>query len=331
MNGEFDGKVAVITGASTGIGRATALVLAERGATVVLAARESQHLHELEQEISLRGGRAMAVPTDVADFTQVQHLAETAAQSFGHIDVWINNAAQSLYGTVEHTEVEEFRHLMEVNFLGQVHGTKAVLPIMRQQGHGIVIHVSSLEATSPVPLQAAYASTKAAISAFASVARQELRGSGIHVCTVLPAGVDTPLFEHARSKEGFKPTTIAPIYDPFVVARAIASCVRRPRREVLAGSAGRIFLLAGRLVPGLVEAATSRFGARAQLTSIPEGPADDNFQRPRPVADPLRGGLTADAPWSSAEVWARAMLVMLGLAAVAGGVAAMKRSLSRKR
>lgn len=314
-------QVVVITGASTGIGRATSKHLARLGARVILAARADPFLINLEQQIIKQGGRALAVPTDVADFTQVQRLVDTTLRHFGRIDVWVNNAAQTLFGTVEHTDVDEFRHLIEVNYLGQVHGTKAVLPVMRRQGRGIIIHVSSIEAYRSLPLQAAYAATKAAVVQFAAAARQELQDSNIKVCTVLPASVDTPFYDHARSKEGVKPRPVPPYYDPYDVARAIELCIRRPRGEVIAGGAGRLLLLFGGLTPDLTDATIGRVARRLQLTDIPEASrGHDNFARPMLVPHPLVGGLRARYPLASATTLSRIGLA-LAITALIGGLA----------
>ena len=294
-------QVVVITGASTGIGRATALALAKRGARVVLAARPDRYLGELQQEIVAKGGEALMVPTDVSDFVQVQQLAEDTLARYGRIDTWINNAAVSLFASVRNTEVGEFRRLMDVNYMGQVHGAKVALPIMLRQGTGTIIMVGSVESKKGLALQAAYAASKAAVLAFAQSLRQELQGSGIEVSTILPSSIDTPLYQHARCKEGCEPRPLPPFYSPEKVARAIVNCVERPRDSVIVGGSGKLLVFLDAIAPSLVDAVIGRLARRIQLTDTPEPPfGHDNLDQPVEVPDPLYGGLRARWPYLSA-------------------------------
>ncbi|MHB1132826.1 MAG: SDR family oxidoreductase [Chloroflexota bacterium] len=291
-------QVVVITGASTGIGRATALALAKRGAHVVLASRGDKRLAELQKEISALGGDALMVPTDVADFVQVQQLAEDTLARYGGIDTWINNAAVSVYATVRNTDMSEYRRLMDVNFMGQVHGAKVALPIMQQRGEGQIIMVGSVESRRGLPLQSAYAATKAAVAAFAQSLRQELIGTKIRVTTVLPASIDTPLYQHARCKEGCEPRPVPPFYAPEDVARAIVACVEHPRDSVVVGGAGRALLLGDTLFPRLTNAVVGPFAREYQRYCAPVAPfGNDNLDRPINVPDPQYGGLRQRWPY----------------------------------
>src|SRR4051794_10053701 len=197
-------QVVVVVGASSGIGRASALAFARKGARVVCAARSVQALDTLVDEIGGAGGTAVAVPTDVADAGAVRALAGAAEERFGRIDTWVNNAAIGVWGRVEDITGEEFDRVMRVNFLGQVHGVHAALPALRRAGGGVVIGVASVEGVRAVPLHGPYTASKFALRACYDRLRMELaqEGTPIAVTTILPASIDTPFFEHARSKLG---------------------------------------------------------------------------------------------------------------------------------
>jgi NAD(P)-dependent dehydrogenase (short-subunit alcohol dehydrogenase family) len=247
-------QVVVLTGAGSGIGRETALRFAEHGADLVLAARNIEALDTLTREVERIGGRALAVPTDVSDFGQVTQLAERAVERFGRIDTWVNNASVSTYGTVEQMDVAEIRRVIEVNLLGEIHGMKAALPHLREEG-GTIINVSSTLGKRAVALQAAYCAAKHGVVAFGEALRLELRNDRVpvQIVDVLPSSINTPLFEHARSKIGALPQPIPPVYEPRVVAQAIVGAAERPVRQVFAGGAGRLLEIGQRISPALVD------------------------------------------------------------------------------
>ncbi|WP_199512035.1 SDR family oxidoreductase [Nucisporomicrobium flavum] len=219
-------QVVVVAGASTGIGRATALAFAARGARVVCAARGTTALDTLVAEIRERGGTAVAVPADVADAAAVRSLAELAERQFGRIDTWVNVAAVGIWGRVEDISAAEFERVMRVNFLGHVHGVHAALPALRRAGGGVIIGVSSGEGKRAVPLSGPYVASKFALQGLYDTLRMELaqEGAPIAVTTILPASVDTPFFEHARSKLGVLVKPPPPVYAPEVSPPA--SCSR---------------------------------------------------------------------------------------------------------
>jgi NAD(P)-dependent dehydrogenase (short-subunit alcohol dehydrogenase family) len=272
-------QVVVITGASTGIGRATAFAFAAQGAKVVCAARSREALDVLAAQIHIDGGTALAVPTDVADPVAVRALADTAEQYFGRIDTWVNNAAISVWGRVEDITDVEFDRVMRVNFLGQVHGVHAALPALRRAGGGVVIGVASVEGVRAVPLHGPYTASKFALRGFYDCLRMELaqQGEPIAVTTILPASIDTPFFEHARSKLGAMVKPPPPVYAPEIVADTIVYAAAHPRREIPVGGAAVGFILGQRLSPALTDALLSvrRLGVGLQRTDRPDNGVDN--------------------------------------------------------
>ncbi len=279
-------QVVIITGASSGIGRLSALRFARAGAKVVLAARNEEALQALEQEITTDGGTALVVPTDVGDWEAVQHLANTAVNYLGRVDTWVNNAGVALYGTLEETPVEEFERVMHVNVMSQVYGAKAVIPHMKRQGGGVIINVGSALSKRSVPLQAAYCASKHAVKGFTDSLRLELKRdeSNIDVVLVMPASMNTPFFTHARSHMGVKPMPIAPVYPPQDVARAICLAAVHPKRDIHVGGAGALFAWMEYLMPGLVDRVMLAQGYmfKQQKTDEPDD-GIDNLYTPVPV------------------------------------------------
>jgi NAD(P)-dependent dehydrogenase (short-subunit alcohol dehydrogenase family) len=272
-------QVVVIAGASTGIGRATALAFAAEGARVVCAARGARALDSLVAEIRESGGRAVAVPTDVADPAAVRALASAAEGVYGRIDTWVNSAAVSVWGRVEEITDEEFDRVMRVNFLGHVHGARAALPALRRAGGGVIIGISSVEGVRAVPLHAPYTASKFALRAFYDCLRMELaqEGEPIAVTTILPASIDTPFFEHARSRLGAMVKPPPPVYAPEVVAASIVYAAAHPRREIPVGGSAVGFLLGQRISPALADALLSvrRFGVATLRADRPDNGTDN--------------------------------------------------------
>jgi short-subunit dehydrogenase len=247
-------RVVVVTGASTGVGRATALELAQRGATVVVTARRAGVLEDLAARCRELAPAALALPADVADPGAVEEVARRTAGRFGRIDGWVNNAAVITYGVVDEIPTAEWHRVVEVNLLGTYHGMRAALPWMREQGSGVVVNVASVLGKLASPYQSAYVATKHGIIGLSSAARQELRGSpGVRVATVLPGAIDTPLFQHAGNHTGRHVEPPLPVIDATRVAHAVVRCLARPRREVPVGVAIRAALLAQRVLPGALE------------------------------------------------------------------------------
>jgi NAD(P)-dependent dehydrogenase (short-subunit alcohol dehydrogenase family) len=274
-------QVVVITGASSGLGRETALQLAQHGATVIVAARNREALQSLCAEVERLGGNATAVATDVSEWGQVEALAQQTIHAHGRIDTWINCAAVSLYGTVAEVEVGEIDRVLDVILRGQIYGMKAALAVMQPAGTGTIINVASALGVRSVPLQSAYCAAKAGIRGFAQSLRMELEHEQIpvSVCTVLPSSINTPLFDHARSRIGVKPKPVPPIYEPSVVAGALLALAQRPQDEVVVGGGGKMLTLVERFAPRLADQLLLGPGKAwsKQRTSQPTGGVDNLF------------------------------------------------------
>ncbi|MBN9681221.1 MULTISPECIES: SDR family NAD(P)-dependent oxidoreductase [unclassified Corallococcus] len=305
-------KVIVITGASSGIGRATALLLAKKGAHVVLAARREEPLEELAAECESHGVQALMVPTDVSDAAAVRMLAEAAVEAFGHFDGWVNNAGVYMLGSLEETPDEAFRQLMETNFFGTVSGARVALAQFRRQGYGTLVNVSSTFGTVPAPYLSAYVASKFAVRGFSASLRQELLGTGIDVCTVMPAAIDTPLWRHTANYTGWRVRPVEPVYTPERVARTILRVLRHPQDEVIVGPAGKSFAAMHGLFPRTYER-TMRVGTEVlHFQDERQGPTPGNVFQPMEEGDTASGGYHG-----TGKQWLRRLLVAGGLAAAA--------------
>jgi NAD(P)-dependent dehydrogenase (short-subunit alcohol dehydrogenase family) len=267
-------QVIVITGGSSGIGRATALAAARAGARVVIAARGAEALAAAEREIAAAGGEVLAVQADVADYAQVEELGRRAVARFGRIDTWVNNASVSIYGELPEITPEEFRQVIHVNLLGVVHGSMVALAHLPETG-GTIVNVSSGLGERSVPLQTAYCAAKAGVIGFDEALRAELAHGGrpIQVVSIKPSSINTPFFAHARTKRGVQPRPFPPVYDPDLVATAILHAATNPARDLPVGGAGAFLTLVEQITPGLLDRALARIAYPAQLTDKPKGPA----------------------------------------------------------
>jgi NAD(P)-dependent dehydrogenase (short-subunit alcohol dehydrogenase family) len=240
MARDLTGAVVVITGASGGIGRCAAVRFARSRAHLVLAARDSQALDDVAAACEAEGALALAVRTDVRDEAQVDELARSAIERFGRIDVWVNDAGVIAYGPFERVPSEVFRAVIDTNLMGQIHGSRAALRQFRRQGDGTLINMASVWARVSTPDVSAYVTSKFAVRAFSECLRQELADEPrIHVTTLLPQAVDTPIFDNAANYSGRRPRPIPPLLSPEEVADGILRCARDPKREVTYRYLGR--------------------------------------------------------------------------------------------
>ncbi len=249
----FAGQVVVITGASSGIGRATALAFAREGGRVVLAARRASALDAVAQEVKALGGEALAVPTDVTDRQQVERLVDHALQTWGQVDVFIANAGAYIRKPIRELQVEEIERAMAVNFYGAVYGVLAVLPHMLERRRGHIVLVTSMDGKKGIPPDAPYVAAKFALSGFGDVLRQELHGTGVGVTIVFPGRVDTPLIAN------LKVPWISAKIPPEAVAEAILRGIRRRQPEVIVPWQARLLIYAHTLSPRLADWAVRFF------------------------------------------------------------------------
>ncbi len=251
-NKSLQGKVIVITGASSGVGRATALAMAQRGASLVLAARREYVLDEVAEECKVLGGKALVVPTDVTDGDAVKILAAAADEWGGKIDVWLNNAGVLAAGPFEETPIDVHDQVIKINLLGYIHGAHAVIPYFKQQGYGILINNISVGGWFPTPYAVGYSASKFGLRGFSEALQGELHNwPNIHVCDVYPAFLDTPGIQHASNYTGHVLRPAPPVYDPQKVAETITNLVLKPRKSAIVGSVVSFLKLAHDLFPSL--------------------------------------------------------------------------------
>lgn len=309
-------RVVVITGASSGIGRATALALASRGDHVVLAARSTGSLMEVAAECERHGGRALVAPTDVTDESSVRELAAAAVDTFGRIDAWLNVAAVWTYGRFEDTPPLAFRQVVETTLFGQVHGARAALAEFRRQGHGVLVNVSSLYGRTTAPYVSAYVAAKHALVGFTDVLRHEFADHPhIHVSMVLPGSVDTPIYRHAGNYVGREIRPLPPVVSPERVAAATVRAMDRPRRHVVVGRTHHAMSWAHRLVPNVYDRLVVPAIHLGVLRDVASERHDGNVFEPDATSNAVDGG------------WRRHDHRVVGTAAGAIGIAGAMASL----
>ena len=326
----LNAQVMVITGASSGIGLATARMAAARGAKVVLAARDEAELGGIVEEITARGGEATAVSADVANPEDVERIAERALHAFGRIDTWVNNAGVSVYGKLLDVPLEDQRRLFDTNFWGVVHGCRTAARFMRTSG-GVLINMGSVVSDRAVPLQGAYSASKHAVKAYTDTLRMELEHDRVPIAVTLvkPGAIDTPYYQHAKNYMSEEPAPPPPVYSADTVARAVCECAERPVRDITVGGGGRLMTAMGALAPRMADAYMERTMFAQQRSGRPNDHRDslhatsDNGEE--------SGGYEGHVMHSS--VYTRAMLSDVGRAlpflALGAGVAAAVTAVRR--
>jgi NADP-dependent 3-hydroxy acid dehydrogenase YdfG len=311
MTAQHADSVVVITGASSGIGRATALAFAKQGARLVLAARRTAKLQEVAEACEALGGTALVQTTDVTDEQQVEALGDATLQRFGRIDIWFNNAGVGVFGRLEAIPAEAWRRVIETNLFGYMHGARVAMRQFRRQDTGLLVQNASIVGVTAKPDSTAYATSKFAIRGFAEALRQEvLDQPRIHVCTILPSVIDTPFFQHAANYSGRTVRAAPPVYTAEEVAEAVLNLVAQPQEEVIIGGFGKLAAAQKQLAPQLTSRVTGRLLHRGFLTDTPSGdstgalfePAQDDMgvaggwrEQPQSGGAPLAAALSAAA------------------------------------
>ena len=272
----------VVTGASAGIGRATAIEFARRGARVALLARGEEGLEGAKRDVERAGGSALAIPTDVADAQAVEAAAARVEREWGGIDVWVNDAMATLFSPFEKISPEDFRRATEVTYLGTVWGTRAALKRMLPADRGTIVQVGSALAYRSIPLQSAYCGAKAAIRGFTDSLRSELvhMQSRVRVTFVILGAFNTPQFEWTRTTLPRKPRPVGKVFQPEVAARQIVRSALHPQRETYVGWTAVQAVLGNMFIPGLLDRYLARKAWQGQFDRepLPAGRPDNLYQ-----------------------------------------------------
>jgi NADP-dependent 3-hydroxy acid dehydrogenase YdfG len=329
-------QVVVVTGASAGVGRAIARAFGARRAKVALVARTAEALGDAADEIVRLGGEALPLALDVADGKAVEDAAAAVVARFGRIDTWVNDAMVSVFSPALEMTADEYRRVMDVNWMGTVNGTLAALRRMMPRDEGLVIQIGSALAYRSIPLQSAYCSSKAAQRAFTDSLRTELlhARSRVRLSSVHLPAVNTPQFDVVRSRLPRRPRPVGPVYQPEMIARAVLRVAERPVRELwIGGSTWKAIVGGAFLAPGYADRKLSgKLAWDGQMTDEPQPPGrpDDVFQ-PLPGDRGAHGRFDAEARTFSAELAARLhpWRTALATAASAAGLAFAVRAARR--
>lgn len=333
-----ENTVVVITGASGGVGRATARLFGERKAKVVLLARGRDALEATKREVEERGGRALAIPTDVSLFEQVRTAADRAESEFGPIDLWINNAMVSMYSPFMKMSPAEFRHIVEVTFLGNVYGTWCALHHMLPRNRGVVIQVGSALAFRSIPLQSAYCASKHAIEGFTDSLRCELihEKSNVRITAVHMPALNTTQFVWTKNKMPNRARPAGTIFQPEIAADAILYAAEHERRDMMVGYTTVEATVGQKFVPAWLDRYLAKAAWDGSMLPEPRDPEQpDNFWEPLPGDHGAHGPFDVPAHSKSPELWlskhrgAIAGVCVGALAAACGLILATRRPFPR--
>jgi short-subunit dehydrogenase len=322
-----DPEVVVVTGATGGVGRATAHAFARRGARIGLVARGESALRDVEREVTELGGQALVVPTDVAHADEVEAAAEAVEARFGPIDVWVNDAMATVFARFVDTSAGEFKRATEVTYLGTVYGTMSALKRMTARDRGTIVQVGSALSYRSIPLQAAYCGAKFGIRGFTDSIRTELLHdkSRVHLTMVQLPGVNTTQFNWCRSKLPNHPQPVPPVYQPEIAAEAVYWAAHHHRRELRVGYSATEAIVGTKLAPGLADRYLARTAfSGQQVKDMPVAPGrPDNLFSPLPELAATHGMFGDRAKRRSPQLWASTHRVALASALAAGAAAAV--------
>jgi len=313
-------EVVVITGASAGLGRATALRFAKDGASVALLARDEAALQETLTEVQAAGGRGLVIVCDVSDPAQVEAAAERAETELGPIDIWVNNAVASVYMPAQEIKPEEYRRVTEVSYLGQVYGTLAALKRMTPRDRGTIVLVGSGLAYRGAPFHSAYCGSKFALRGFFESLQTELRhdGSNIRLTMVHPSTLNTPFYSWVRTTLPQKPNAVKPVFQPEVAAEAIHWASRHNRRELRLGAPTVAAAYGNGLFPRVTDWLMGKLGYKVETQDEPTPPErPNNLWTPAHGMHATRGEFDAEAKDFSPQLWATTHRQWVGLGAIA--------------
>jgi NAD(P)-dependent dehydrogenase (short-subunit alcohol dehydrogenase family) len=320
----LEGMRAVVTGASSGVGRAIVRAFGQEGAKVALLARNIDGLEAAAAEVRDRGSEALVLPLDVADAAAVDAAAARVVKEWGAIDIWVNDAMVSVFSPIREMTAQEFRRVTEVCYLGYVHGTLAALRHMRPRNKGVIIQIGSALAYRSIPLQSAYCASKAAIRGFTDSLRSELihDDSAVAVTMLQLPAVNTPQFDVVRNRLPEHPQPVPPIYQPEVIAQAAVHAALHPKREIWIGWSASKAIIGQRLVPGFLDRYLAKHAWSGQETDkLPPGHPlkhdRDNVDQPIPGDRGAHGAFDSRARTVSTKMWARTHTSWL---AIAGGL-----------
>ena len=319
-------EVVVITGASAGVGRATAQRFAKEGAHIGLIARGIDGLEGARRDVEKLGGKALVIPVDVADADKVEAAAARIEAELGEIDIWINNAMTSVFAPIKEMTPEEFRRVTEVTYLGYVYGTLAALKRMLPRNRGVIVQVGSALAYRGIPLQSAYCAAKHAVQGFCDSLRCELLHDKSHVrltMVQLPA-LNTPQFGWVKSRLARKAQPVPPIFQPEVAAEAIYFATQNPRREFYVGLPSLEAIVANKIAPGFLDQYLARTGYDSQQHDGPEDPnRPNNLWQPVPGDHGAHGAFDALARNWSPQLWTSKHRTVLALGFLAFAISGL--------